>query len=145
QVAISLSDPAIVKYFRDGLLEIVGEGVDIIFCNEGEALNFTQTSTLEAAADALQGFCKSYVITRGAEPTWVYDGQALHQVHAQPVKAIDTNGAGDMFAGAFLAAIDQGKTYIDAAAFANRAAATVVSQFGPRLRTEQYAELKAAL
>lgn len=145
QIAISLSDPAIVEYFRDGLLEIIGDGVDIIFCNEGEALNFTQKQSIEAAAEALKGYCKSFVITRGAEPTWVFDGATQHQVHAQPVKAVDTNGAGDMFAGAFLAALDQGKSYADAAAFANRAAAVVVSQFGPRLRTEQYAELKGAL
>ena len=49
-----------------------------------------------------------------------------------------------MFA-AFLAALEQGHAFIDAAAFANRAAAQVVSQFGPRLRPEQYAALAAEL
>ena len=52
------------------------------------------------------------------------------------------NGAGDMFAGAFLYAISQNKDFKTAAEFANIAAAKVVSQFGPRLKPEQYAELK---
>lgn len=142
KVALSLSDPAIVEYFREGILEILGSGVDMIFCNQAEAMALSESTTLEDAAEALKKVTKSFAITRGHEPTWVFDGEQDYHVHTQPVKAIDTNGAGDMFAGAFLAAIDQGKSYPDAAAFANRCAAVVVSQFGPRLKDDQYATLK---
>ena len=145
KVAVSLSDPAMATFFREGLLGIIGQGVELIFCNGAEAIAFTQTTSLEDAANALKNHCHSFVITRGSQPTWVFDGNHLQQVHANPVKAIDTNGAGDMFAGAFLAALDQGKSHADAAAFANRAAAAVVSQFGPRLATEQYLQLKSSL
>jgi len=47
-----------------------------------------------------------------------------------------------MFAGAFLYAITTGKSFPEAASFANSAAAIVVSQYGPRLRPEQYQALK---
>ncbi|WP_394203540.1 adenosine kinase [Marinagarivorans algicola] len=142
RVAVSLSDPAIVEYFKDGIVELLGTGVDIIFCNQAEAMALSESTTIEDAADALKKYAKSFIITRGSEPTWVFDGERTLHVHTQPVKAIDTNGAGDLFAGAFLAAIDQGQSYADAAAFANRCAATIVSQFGPRLKAEQYAALK---
>ena len=145
KVAVSLSDPAIVEYFKEGILEILGNGVDVIFCNQAEAMALSESKTLEEAAQSLKKFTKTFAITRGNEPTWVFDGEQDYHVHTQPVKAIDTNGAGDMFAGAFLAAIDQGKNYTDAAAFANRCAAVVVSQFGPRLKDNQYAELKAQI
>lgn len=145
KVAISLSDPGIVNHFRTGLLDIVDEGVDLIFCNEAEAIAFSETDNLEAAAEILKKFSTTFVITRGSESTWAFDGEQLHQIDAMPTQAIDTNGAGDMFAGAFLAAHNQGKPFPDAAAFANRAAAKVVSQYGPRLKPEQYAELKKAL
>ena len=139
---LSLSDPAMVQYFRAGLMEMIGDGVDMIFCNRDEAIGFTQTTNLEEACTALKKHCKQFAITCGAEGALLFDGNALIQVPAQPVKPIDTNGAGDMFAGAFLYALSQGKDFKTAGTFANLAAAKVVTQFGPRLKPEQYTELK---
>ncbi|WP_331346162.1 adenosine kinase [Cellvibrio sp. UBA7661] len=141
KTALSLSDPAMVQFFRDGLIDMIGEGVDLIFCNRDEAIGFTQAHSIEDAIEALKKYCKQFAITCGGEGALVFDGSELINVAATPVKAIDTNGAGDMFAGAFLHAINHGKDFKTAAAFANKAAAKVVSQFGPRLKPEQHAEL----
>jgi sugar/nucleoside kinase (ribokinase family) len=81
-------------------------------------------------------------VTCGAEGALVYDGEQLLRVSAPSVRAIDTNGAGDMFAGAFLYALSEGHGYQKAGEFANFAAAKVVTQFGPRLRPEQHQALK---
>lgn len=142
--ALSLSDPAMVQFFREGLLEMIGEGVDLLFCNRDEALGFTQTDSLDAACAALKQYCRQFAITCGGEGALVYDGEELIQVSGTPVKAVDTNGAGDMFAGAFLYSLNQGKNFKTAAEFANLAAAKVVSQFGPRLKAEQHEELIAS-
>lgn len=145
RTALSLSDPSIVQFFRDGLLEMIGPGVDLLFCNRDEAMSFTQTHSIEQALTALKQYCKSFVMTCGADGALIYDGNDLVSVAAQSVKAVDTNGAGDMFAGAFLYAITHGYSYEQAGNFANHAAAKVVSQFGPRLRAEQHEALKAFL
>jgi sugar/nucleoside kinase (ribokinase family) len=58
-------------------------------------------------------------------------------VPAVPTQAVDTNGAGDMFAGAFLYGITHGQSPSQAAALANRAAAAVVGQHGNRLTAAQ--------
>ena len=142
KTALSLSDPAMVQFFRDGLVEMIGSGVDLIFCNSDEAIGFTQTHSLEEASEALKKYCKQFAITCGGGGALVFDGEKLTQVAAQPIKPLDTNGAGDMFAGAFLYAINHGKDFKIAAEFANLAAAKVVAQFGPRLQAEQHAELK---
>lgn len=142
KTALSLSDPAMVQFFRDGLVEMIGEGVDLIFCNRDEAIGFTQTQSIEEAVEALKKYSKQFAITCGGDGALVFDGKELIQVPGVTVKAIDTNGAGDMFAGAFLYAINNGKNFKTAAEFANKAAAKVVSQFGPRLKAEQHAELK---
>lgn len=139
--ALSLSDPAIVTYFHDGLKAMIGDGVDILFCNEAEALNFTRADSLETAMAALKVIAKTFAITCGARGAWVYDGTIVQLIPCTPVKAIDTNGAGDMFAGAFLHGLSRGWSYNEAATFANRAAGKVVSQYGPRLAPEQHAEL----
>lgn len=143
RTALSLSDPAIVSYFHDGLCAMIGNGVDILFCNEAEALNFTRSSTLEDAFTALKAIAKTFAVTCGAKGAWVFDGTQLQLIPSAPVKALDSNGAGDMFAGAFLHGIGRGWSYFDAAAFANRAAGLVVSQYGPRLAPEQHQQLLA--
>lgn len=143
RTALSLSDPAIVSYFHDGLSAMIGDGVDILFCNEAEALNFTRTTHLDEAFIALQSVAKTFAVTCGAKGAWVFDGAQLQLIPSQPVQAVDSNGAGDMFAGAFLHGIGRGWSYAESAAFANRAAGLVVSQYGPRLRAEQHQQLLA--
>lgn len=144
RTALSLSDPAIVEYFHDGLTEMVGEGVDLLFCNRAEALKFTRSTSLEQAADRLRDKARAFAITLGAEGALVFDGRESFTVAAPKVAAVDTNGAGDMFAGAFLYALAQGSGYRAAAELAVRAAAQVVAQFGPRLRPEQHRPLLTA-
>jgi sugar/nucleoside kinase (ribokinase family) len=64
-------------------------------------------------------------------------------VPGEKVKAVDTSGAGDMFAGAFLYAVTHGYSHIDAARLANRAAGQVVSQYGKRLARDRTQAIKA--
>ncbi|MGD8175615.1 adenosine kinase [Marinimicrobium sp. ARAG 43.8] len=142
--ALSLSDPAMVQFFRDGLLEMIGNRVDLLFCNREEAMGFTGCDNLEDAAQSLQDYCRSFAITCGAEGALVFDGKHSYSIDAQAVEAVDSNGAGDMFAGAFLYALSQGHGYDTAGRFACLAASKVVSQYGPRLRPEQHQELKQA-
>ena len=65
------------------------------------------------------------------------------EVPAAQVKAIDTNGAGDMFAGAFLYAVTHGFSHAQSAWLANQAAGQVVSQYGNRLSQDQMDALKS--
>ena len=142
-VAVSLSDPFVVAVFGDALREVIGGGVDLIFCNKDEAMAFTGTESLEAAAEALKQCAKTFAITDGANGAITFDGNAVNQSKGVDAKAIDTNGAGDMFAGAFLYAITSGKGYAWAAGLANDCAARVVAQFGPRLEALEFNAIKA--
>jgi fructokinase len=145
KTALSFSDPGIVTYFRDGLREMLGARVDLLFCNRDEALSWAQTDNLETAIASLKTIANTFAITLGAEGALVYDGTQLHDIAPYKVKAIDTNGAGDMFAGAFLYGITQGKSFVEAGNLASRAAAAVVSDYGPRLTTAQQQQLLAQI
>ena len=70
------------------------------------------------------------------------EGMRHTTVPAATVKALDTNGAGDMFAGAFLYAATHGQSHTQAAWLANLAAAQVVSQYGNRLTLEVMGGIK---
>jgi sugar/nucleoside kinase (ribokinase family) len=142
KTSLSLSDPFVVQVFGDNLRKVIGDGVDLLFCNSHEARSFTNTHSNEAAAEQLKNYAKTFVITLGADGSLSYDGTDLVQTTAINTNAVDTNGAGDMYAGAFLYAINVGHDYAWAAKFANAASARVVSQFGPRIDVADYQQLK---
>jgi sugar/nucleoside kinase (ribokinase family) len=139
KTAISFSDPSVVKYFRLGLEEIVGSGVDLLFCNREEALLWAECRTLAKAVDELRRIAGAFAVTLGADGALVYDGESLHEIDPVPVTAVDTNGAGDMFAGAFLYGLTHDMDYVQAGRFASLASSKVVGVFGPRLKPEEYA------
>ena len=142
KIAVSLSDPFVVAVFGDALRDVIGGGVDLIFCNKDEAMVFTATESLEAAAEGLKQYTKTFAITDGAKGATTFDGQTTYQSAGVEAVAVDTNGAGDMFAGAFLYAINARRDYAWAADLANNCAARLVAQFGPRLEAEQFDKIK---
>jgi sugar/nucleoside kinase (ribokinase family) len=143
KTSLSLSDPFVVEVFSENIKTIIGDdGLDLIFCNGDEARSFTDTHTIEAAAEGLKKYAKTFVITRGPGGSLVFDGVNLIHTEGVLASAVDTNGAGDMFAGAFLHAITQGKDFSWASGFANAASSRVVSQFGPRIKSIEYISLK---
>jgi sugar/nucleoside kinase (ribokinase family) len=138
KTALSFSDPGMVQFFKDGLKSMTGNKIDLIFCNEHEALGWADTEDMSTAIEHIKQVANTFAITLGSKGALVFDGQTLHNIAAHPVKAVDTNGAGDAFAGAFLYGITNGMTYAEAGKLASLTAAKVVSDFGPRLSKEGY-------
>lgn len=137
KTALTLSDPNMTRFFAEGLKEMIGRRVNLLFCNEEEALIFTQTSDLSEACQSLKQHADKFVVTQGAKGALLFDGNTTHAIQADDVDALDTVGAGDMFAGAFLYAITHGYSDLQAANMASIAAAKVVAKIGPRLNHEQ--------
>lgn len=138
KTALTFSDPFVVEHFRDAFNETIGDGIDLLFCNEVEALSYTNKSSIDEAVEVIKTFSKTFAITLGAKGAIVYDGSDLINIAAHPVQAVDTNGAGDLFAGAFMYALTHGKNFKQAGNLASKASSIIVSQFGPRLSSEQY-------
>ncbi|MEL6494740.1 MAG: adenosine kinase [Cyanobacteria bacterium J06623_7] len=136
KVAFTLADFNMVKFFKPGLLEIIGSGVDFLFANEGEALLMADTEDFDTAVKYLKILAKGFAITRGASGSVVFDGEQLIEIEPFPVKAIDTVGAGDMYAGAFLYGITNGMSYRSAGRLASLASSRIVTTLGARMKTE---------
>ncbi len=141
KTALTFSDPFVVEYFRDSFIEIIGDGIDLLFCNEVEALSYTQKETIDEAIEIIKTFSKTFAITLGAKGAVVFDGQSLIEISANQIVAVDSNGAGDLFAGAFMYGLTHGMSFEQAGNLASKASSQIVSQFGPRLKLEQYSLL----
>ena len=143
KLATTLSDMSMINFCRPGLEAMIGNGVDYLFANEEEAQTWCGTQDLPTIIAQLSARARVVCLTRSALGCIVLEGGTQTPVPAANVKAIDTNGAGDMFAGAFLYAATQGHNHADAAWLANQAAGQVVSQYGNRLTREAMERVKA--
>ncbi len=142
KTALSLSDPNIVRYFKPGLLTMIDSGVDLLFANEDEAKTMADATELDDAVAYLKTLSREFVITRGPRGALVWNGQDLLAIDPVKVEAVDTVGAGDMFAGAFLYGRCRGWDHRRAADLASAAAAKLVTRLGPRMSA---AETQAVL
>ena len=111
--------------------------IDYLFCNHEEAKTFCGSDNFEDLRDC----AKTIFITNGVNPTIVLEEKQTYEIPAYEAKAVDTNGAGDMFAGSFLYALLQNHDLKSCAEFANYGASKVVETFGPRLSHEGYSDL----
>ena len=145
KTAMTFSDPAMLEYFLDNVNDVLGTGVDLLFCNEKEVKLWAGTEDFDEACEKMKRKAKQFAITRGANGARLFDGNDYITVDAHAVKAVDTNGAGDMFAGAFMYALTQGKDFDTAGKLASLASATVVANFGPRLEANQHSNLAAQI
>jgi sugar/nucleoside kinase (ribokinase family) len=142
KVALTMSDPNMVKFFPKQMEELIGSGVDLLFCNAEEARTYADDLDLGKVREKIKEKAKTFAITLGKNGSMVYDGEIYIDIEPHQVDAIDSNGAGDMFAGCFLYGITNGHTMAGSAQLASYASSKLVTQFGPRLRSEQMTEVK---
>jgi sugar/nucleoside kinase (ribokinase family) len=142
-LATTLSDMSMINFCRSGLDAMVGTDLDYLFCNEEEAQVWCGTTDMAQICQRLGQQARTVCLTRSAKGSVVLEGTQVTEVPAAKVTAIDTNGAGDMFAGAFLYAVTHGHSKPEAAWLANQCAAKVVAQYGNRLSQLAIDSLKA--
>lgn len=132
QVSLTLSDPAMVENFKASFDALAELGIDLIFCNEDEARLWTAASNRGEAMARLKTVCGKVVMTCGKEGALVFDGNEETMSVGVSTKAVDTTGAGDIFAGTFLFGLTHGMSFPACADLANKAASLLVSSFGAR-------------
>ena len=133
KISITLSDPFMVSTFSDRFSCIINNGIDLLFCNEQEAMSLTNESNGEKAASALGKVAHTSYVTCGADGAFLVRDKRLNKIDAVSVEAIDTNGAGDIFAGGVLYGLTHSFDENQSGYLGCHAAAQIVKQYGARL------------
>jgi ribokinase len=125
-------NPAPARPLPDRLLKLVS----ILTPNETESelltgIAVTDRNSAARAAEKLRARgVETVILTLGARGVFVATASTSELVPGFRVKAVDTTGAGDVFNGALAVALGEGRPLLEAARFANAAAALSVTQLG---------------
>jgi sugar/nucleoside kinase (ribokinase family) len=134
RISIDVADPALVARNKDELHRIAREYADILFLNEDEARAFIATATTEKEiAREVAEYCSIAVVKLGHRGSIVSCSDEMCEVAPFEARLVNTNGAGDMYAGGFLYSLVQGYSLAEAGKIASYAASRVVEQQGARL------------
>lgn len=107
---------------------------DVMIPSEEFALGHTGCADVETAAIALyeRYHPEVVVVTCGKEGGIIYEGEKCVKYPAFLVDAVDTNGSGDVFHGAFAAAMVKGYSYQACCVFASATSAIKCTGIGAR-------------
>ena len=137
RVALSLSDSFCVNRHRESFIKLVEDHIDILFANEDEITTLYKTSSLNSALKKLKKKCDLAAITIGKKGSvLISDGK---EINIDPFifgKAIDTTGAGDLYAGGFLKGLADGLKPEISAKIGSICAGQIVTQLGSRSNTD---------
>lgn len=118
--------------------------VDYLIPSEEFALKFTNCDNVIDAAKALfdKYAPEVVVITRGKSGGVLYDGKNIVEYPAFSVCVADSNGAGDVFHGAFAAGVLKGFDYVKCCYFASAVSAIKCMNVGARESVPDFDRVK---
>lgn len=143
-VAFTVSDPFLIGLYREEFWELIRGPVDLLFCNLEEARALTGQEDPIDCGHEIHRYCRNAALTLGEAGSIIMHGGEAIPIEGVPVEAVDTTGAGDMYAAGLLYGITNGLTWQQSGHLASHAAARIVSQLGARLdRAFTAAEIEA--
>ena len=133
KVAFTVSDPFLINLHRELFWELIAGPVDLLFCNLEEARSLTGATDPVDCAQQIHQHASDVALTLGADGSLLMNQGKTIPIEGVKCKAIDTTGAGDMYAAGILYGITNGLSWKQAGHLASHAASRVVSQMGARL------------
>ena len=144
-ISLDLASPEVVRAGQEILPRILREYVDMVFANEDEAAVFAQTQDEDAALSELAALCPLAAVKLGARGSMIRRGDERVTVPACGVDAVDTIGAGDLWASGFLYGLLTGRSLPESGRIASRVAAAVVQQVGALIPEEEWRQIGVEL
>ena len=138
KVAFTLSESVCIAGRKESFGRMIDSGgVDLLFCNEDEALQLTGRTDLERALTELSIKVATLVVTKGSHGAIAIENGKRISIPAAPVgEVVDTTGAGDLFAAGFMTARCKGAGLERCLWTGAIAAAEVIQHYGARPMTD---------
>jgi sugar/nucleoside kinase (ribokinase family) len=135
-IALSLSDSFCVERHRDAFAKLVRDDIDMIFADDDEVMALYEVGNFEDVLSAISGSDSLFAMTRSEQGSVIVQGDIRIMQKALPIETlVDTTGAGDAYAAAFLYGWTSGKQLDECARLGTHVATSVIQQLGGRIET----------
>jgi len=141
KISIDLGDPGIVLRNKADIENMIKEYTDIVFANKDEAKALTGLEPLNAL-NKIAKITDIAIVKIGVDGSLIKQGETMLKIPAFKAKAVDTTGAGDMYAAGVLYGISKNYDLKTSGYIGSYFAAKVVDQMGARLQTIDKNELR---
>jgi len=141
KVSLDLASYNVVEANLDFLKEMISKYVDILFANEEEAKAFTGLEP-EEALEEISKMVDIAIVKVGKEGSFIKSGNEKIKIGVIEANALDTTGAGDLYAGGFLHGLAQGKDFEYCGKLGALLAGTVIQDIGAKISDENWNEIK---
>lgn len=125
-----------------GFIKTILRNVDLLFGNSVEAEIVTGMKPEEACINISRMYGCTAVVSMGKEGVWSSDGGVHVYCPANKVRAIDSTGAGDLFAAGYIDFYLEGKGLFECCSWGAKVAGKVVQVLGPDLPWQTWEALR---
>ena len=123
------------------LKDLINKYVDIVFANEDESFAYTHLNPEESVAKIAQQ-CDIAVVKVGKRGSYVQQSNERYHIGAITTSCTDSTGAGDLYAGGFLAALCSGKNFNQCGKWGSILAGNVIEIMGTKMDSERWNAIK---
>lgn len=134
-VSLDAADPFVIDLVKDRVWQVLTEVCDLVFLNEEEARHLADCPA-EEALDVIadRTGMDTVVVKLGKRGSLIKHKGDRIRIETKAVKAVDTTGAGDAYAGGFITGLARGWDLEHCGKLASKVAALTVLQVGATVK-----------
>ncbi len=137
RISLDVGDTFVIDHFRDEIATVVRRYADAVFLNEEEASRLIGGGDAALALHQVGKWADTVVVKLGRRGSLIRHNETIYPVEAHEVKAVDSTGAGDAYAGGFLYGLTRGWPIQHCGRLASAVAAMTVGQLGGVIRDRE--------
>jgi sugar/nucleoside kinase (ribokinase family) len=145
EVSLDLASHNVVRENLGFLQDMVTRYVDIVFANEEEAMAFSGKNSPHEALVTISPQCRIAVVKLGKKGSLIKHKDERHEIGCIPAVAVDTTGAGDLYAAGFLYGLIREYPLPVCGRIGSLLSGKVVEVVGAKLDEKKWQEVEAAL
>lgn len=145
EISLDLASHNVVRENIVFLQDMVDRYVDIVFANEDESMAFSGEKSPHEALVKISPQCRIAVVKLGKKGSLVKHKEERHEIGCIPAKAVDTTGAGDLYAAGFLFGLIQDYPLAVCGRIGSLLSGKVVEVVGAKLDEAKWLEVEAEL
>ena len=145
KIVFDVADPFVVNRNKDEFLSMIQRDVDLVFANQSELAILFKTDDYKNSADQLGGIVEMAGIKLGKKGSLVVNNREQSILPPRTITAIDSTGAGDMYAAGFLSALSNGYDCYRAGEVGGYLAEEIIQRLGAQFEIDKIKEFKSTM